>query len=223
MDDALPALRIAHAVGNWLSAAWWDLISFGQGLVSHPPTPRAVILALIIVVVALAIRSGLVGGVLYLLGIRVKPRDFKVKVGWQSKVALARVTSTTLTDVGLSDGSRALIVNESNNRRAIVRIETRSRYANSFDDGSMELSVSALEKLGMSQDDDGKVAKFKVTKQPWYTLRGILDRTILDPDQNRSLTYRIFVLSLLASVMVSEVYYERGEASQPPVSKAEVR
>ncbi len=222
MGNELPVLRAVHAIGAWLFATWSELVSFANSVAGHPPTLRALILGVVLLLVGLSAFTWLVRGLKYLAGIRAQPHEFTVRVGHAGRVALARLTTDALKTFGLGDARRARIRNSETGRSATVKLDVRSKYQGSFDDQSIELSQTALEKLGLSNDDKAK-ASLTIRRQPWYTINGLLDRTVRDPDQSTSLTWRIFLLSLVASVIVAEIYFERGLAGQSTMIESRTR
>jgi hypothetical protein len=189
-----------------------------ESLARQPPTLSASILAVAIVVVAWAALWTVLRSVQWLRSRGKGAKSFKVVLEG-GKDRIARITKDADLPQQVRDAKTVVIVaiKDGQRRSTTARLERR-RQSKKFGDDSIALTQTVIDQLAIGSDADSDAegegdassdqeVQLILRPLPWYSLRGLLDRTIFDTDQNTSLTWRIFLLSLLASVIVAHVYY----------------
>jgi hypothetical protein len=193
------------SVGDWTSSSWDDALTFAQTVIAHPPSLRAVELVTLILMASWALFLG-TGTAVQRLRIRSGPTPATMKVRLRNgDVRAAWVTDPERFGLGRSTNA-LLITGDHPKRKVTVRISNRKKQ--NFTDQDIELTSSAMDALGLSIDD--KEATFLIRAIPWYTIRGFFERTIANPDQSTALTWRIFFLSTVTTVVVTHLYYLAG-------------
>lgn len=193
---------------QWIGGAWYELQAFLDNVIHHSPSLRAVFL-LAVILSALGLLSALLSMAIEAFR-KEKPQPTSLRIfseGGDNKIV--RVTTAKLGLLGLREGSRVEVALRGSPEKSVVaELQTRRRTGG-FDEDSAALSLGALRDLGAADTRDENLA-VTIKALPWYSLQGVLHRTLLDPDLNVSLTWRVTLISLLASIAVSEVYYQRG-------------
>jgi hypothetical protein len=106
--------------------------------------------------------------------------------------------------------------------KAVVKVVFRKRL--NFTDDNIAFSEKLESKLTLAEDEPRDTPKnrkgpkvtiiegnfYRLRQVPWYTLRGLVIRTVLHPDPSTALTYRMFIGSFIISWVLSEAYYERN-------------
>lgn len=205
---------------QWFTDALADLQTFAIGLERHPPTLRAVALVLIVSLLALLLSKLTATVVRYLLRPKDTANAFATMFVEQGDDNVVRITRSRLNKLRASYsriafGSRVQMTSEVDGEKtsSTARLEARPARG-SFDDNSVAMSVPVVRKLGLTElfggdTREGVPAITQIAPLPWYTPEGIAVRTIFDPDRNVALTWRAGILSVLVSLLISEVYFYR--------------
>ena len=221
----LPVVKLAVGVQVWTRSGLNELGEFLRNVAQHPPTARAAVLAVILLLVATGTLATLLNVLILLRGsgkgwvkFKLTKREGDDRVVW--------LTAEKAQDLGVIKANRIAIVGKgpagSNDRMVTVRLELRrsSKYFGQDNEDHVQLTQSVYDKLKLNGESS---AELVIRTLPWYSVGGVLGRTVLDADKSTALTWRIFLLSLLVSLVVSEAYYERSILDQRPPAASSAR